>query len=218
VLFTPVYKTSPSVAKAHCVNTAGNGAAGGGRARPAGAPPRASSAGDAPMPPSPAIPRAQASPRAPKSGKSPRAPAAPAAPAAAAVAASPRGAGVAPPSAKRLRRDPSFAPRKATTPATPSASHSASDDGSGPAGGAAGGASAAPHTAPHPPPREPLDAAPAGAADTPRDDAALARRLHAELNCTPARTSRARAAAACRVEAAPRDRAHDHDPGLLPSC
>jgi hypothetical protein len=155
--------------------------------------PRASSNGglDAPMPRSPAASRPQPSPRAPKPGKSPR-------------AAGPLGA--APPSAKRARRD-AFGPRKASTPATPSGSHSGSEDA--PFFGAASA----------PAPRRSDDHQPRGRAAEPDDpDAALARRLHAELNCTPARTSRMRAAAACAFEAAPRDRAHGNDPGLLPSC
>lgn len=57
----------------------------------------------------------------------------------------------------------------------------------------------------------------AGGADDPEDDEALARRLHAELNCTPARGSRR--GPACKVEArAARHPHHGDDPGLLPSC
>lgn len=191
VQFTPVFKVLSHLGKSHSAPAA----------RPAGTLPRAPSNGgsvDAPMPRSPAASRPQPSPRAPKPGKSPRAAAGP---------------GAAPPSAKRARRDvgSGFGARKASTPATPSGSHSGSEEGAT-FFGAAGAASAPRRSDDH-------GAARGGRAAEPDDpDAALARRLHAELNCTPARTSRLRAAAACAVEAAPRDRAHGNDPGLLPSC
>jgi hypothetical protein len=109
------------------------------------------------------------------------------------------------PAAKRLRRvDLSDVPKpsKSTTPLTPSLSDEE-----------------APSVCARSSPQLPV-AAVGEVGDAPLEedgesDAALARRLHASLNCTPARTSRARgpgpaAAAHCAV--------HINDPGLLPSC
>jgi len=200
VQFTPAYKVTHHVAKPHFVSV--NAAS-----RPAtlARAPSSGGAAEAPMPRSPAASRPQPSPRAPKSaaGKSPRAAPLP---------------GAAPPSAKRARRDGAFGPRKASTPATPSGSLSGSEEAGN--GFGAGGAASAPRRSDdaQPTPRGRSTAALAAAAETEDPDAALARRLHAELNCTPARTSRVRAAAACAITAAPRDRAHGNDPGLLPSC
>jgi len=122
------------------------------------------------------------------------------------VAATPAGAAGAGPAS------PSAPPRKARTPVTPAASNS-EDSG----GGAGLGAVLV----------APVRVAPLPAAD---DDEALARRLHAELNCTPARSSRNRAGGLAHQASggglmhhqtgrgtAP-DRVHGDDPGLLPSC
>jgi hypothetical protein len=130
-------------------------------------------------------------------------------------AKSPRGVPPPPqPTVKRPRRDTSAAaaagpaspavPRKASTPVTPAPSNSGSEDSFG-----AGAATTAAAARPVPPPvRVP---------SLPEDDEALARRLHAELNCTPARASRARGGQAPSFQAG-RDRIHGDDPGLLPSC
>ena len=144
------------------------------------------------------------------------------------AAKSPRGVPPPPhPTVKRSRRDGPASPappRKAATPVTPAPSNSGSED-SQPAG------------TQQPPSRAAAQPPAATAGRTPKapppivvppkeeDDEALARRLHAELNCTPARASRNRggaaaaaaAAAACGAQAA-RDRVHGEDPGLLPSC
>jgi|APGre2960657444_1045066.scaffolds.fasta_scaffold00708_8 hypothetical protein len=109
------------------------------------------------------------------------------------------------PAAKRARRTEGVllsvaSPRKAATPVTPAPSHSGSEDSG------AGGVSTGP--ARRPPPLAVLPPS--------TDDEALARRLHAELNCTPARTSRQQRGGP--LAAAARDRLHGQDPGLLPSC
>ena len=131
-----------------------------------------------------------------------------------APAKSPRGVPPPPqPTVKRPRRDASAAaagpaspaaPRKASTPVTPAPSNSGSEDSFG-----AGAATATAAARPVPPPvRVP---------SVPEDDEALARRLHAELNCTPARSSRNRGGGQQQA-AVGRDRIHGDDPGLLPSC
>ena len=148
--------------------------------------------------------------------RSPSAPASSPRPVAKVGAKSPRGAGVPPPpqpTVKRPRRDASAAaaspaspaaPRKASTPVTPAPSNSGSEDSFG-----AGAATATAAARPVPPPVR--------VHSLPEDDEALARRLHAELNCTPARASRGRGGQPPSAQAV-RDRIHGDDPGLLPSC
>ena len=52
-------------------------------------------------------------------------------------------------------------------------------------------------------------------------DEEIARRLHAEFNCAPMRTSRSRRTMDLenpRDGGTPEDPVHDNDPGILPSC
>ena len=54
-----------------------------------------------------------------------------------------------------------------------------------------------------------------------RTDEEIARRLHAEFNCAPMRTSRSRRTMDLedrRDGGTPEDPVHDNDPGILPSC
>ena len=111
------------------------------------------------------------------------------------------------PFAKRPRTDASLS---LPTPLTPSLS----DEDSGgahnsdsPSGGQSGGVSLRRGVS--------FAEAPASPAEEDLDDAAIARKLHAALNCTPARSSRGRTP--CATQAAP-SRLHGLDPGLLPSC
>lgn len=111
------------------------------------------------------------------------------------------------PLAKRPRTDGSAS---LPTPLTPSLS----DEDSGgahnsdsPSGGLSGGASLRRGVS--------FVDAPDSPAEEELDDEAIARKLHAALNCTPARSSRGRTP--CATQAAP-SRVHGLDPGLLPSC
>ena len=112
------------------------------------------------------------------------------------------------PFAKRPRTDGGSA--SLPTPLTPSLS----DEDSGgahnsdsPSGGLSGGASLRRGVS--------FADAPDSPAEEELDDEAIARKLHAALNCTPARSSRGRTP--CATQAAP-SRVHGLDPGLLPSC
>jgi len=164
----------------------------------------------------------------------PAAVAAPAKPAAVKPARPPPAA--AQPQAKRLRRLESTDAKatKAATPLTPSLSDEETQVGAARASPAVPPAAGTPRASPAVPPAAPSARPPAAPARPPGSSprapptlpappadgeaasAALAWQLHAAMNCTPARTSRARGAAVGGPP--PRHATHGDDPGLLPSC